>query len=176
MKQKPSLFVARMGGEDFAAKLAEVLKPWAEVRGELLVDFAAQALGNGGAFAGGGDGDLEIAATDDGAEEEIAVGDVIDAVGEDAATHRFAINEGVYFGHIGGGDYQRVGVEVGRLKGALDPFKFAFAGELLDFGACGWRHDAELEAGCEKRSKLFKRDVASAYQEATAAIEFEEDR
>ena len=85
MEQELARFAAGMGGENFAAKLAEVFEPGAEVVGELLVDFAAQALGKGGAFAGGGDGDLQIAAADDGAEEEVAVGNVVDAVAEDAA-------------------------------------------------------------------------------------------
>jgi len=63
-----------MGGEHFAAQLAKVGEPGTEVVGELLVDFAAKTLGEGGAFPGSGDGDLEIAAGDDGAEEEIAIG------------------------------------------------------------------------------------------------------
>jgi hypothetical protein len=78
-------FAAGMRGENFAAQFAEILKPGAEVFRQLLVDFAAQALGDGGAFAGGGDGDLQIAAADHGAEEEIAVGNVVDAVAQDAA-------------------------------------------------------------------------------------------
>ena len=74
-----------MGGEDVAAELAEICEPGAEVLRQLLVDFAAEALGEGGAFTCGGDGDLEIAAGDDGAKEEVAVGDVVDAVAGDVA-------------------------------------------------------------------------------------------
>ena len=84
-----------MRGEDFAAKLAEILEPGAEVVGQLLVDFAAEALGEGGAFAGGGDGDLQVAAADHRAEEEVAVGNVVDAVAEDAALDGSAIDGGV---------------------------------------------------------------------------------
>ena len=86
---------AGMRGEDFTAKLAEILKPRAEVAGELLVDFAAKALGEGGAFSGGGDGDLQIAAADHRSEKEIAVGNVVDAVAQDAALGGSAVNGGV---------------------------------------------------------------------------------
>ena len=75
-----ALFAARMRGENFAAQLAEVREPRTQICGQLLVDFAAQPLRDGGAFAGGRDGDLQIAAADDRAEEEIAVGNVVDAV------------------------------------------------------------------------------------------------
>jgi hypothetical protein len=47
---------------------------------ELFVDLAAQTLRNSGAFACRRDGDLQIAAPDHRAEEEIAVGNIVDAV------------------------------------------------------------------------------------------------
>jgi hypothetical protein len=128
MEKQSAGLAAGMGDQDFATELAEVFEPWAEIGGELVVDFATKALGYGRALASGGDGDLEIAAADYGAEEEIAVGDVVDAVGENAATHGFAINSGVHFRDIGGCDDEGVAVEVGGFKSALEPFEFAFAG------------------------------------------------
>ncbi len=62
-------------GADIATQGAELLEPGTEVRGKLLVELAAEALGEGWAFAGGGDGDLQIAAGDGGSEIEIAVGE-----------------------------------------------------------------------------------------------------
>lgn len=78
MEQELAFFAAWVGGEDFAAKLAEIRQPWTQIGGQLRVDFTAQALREGRAFTGSGDGNLEIAAADDGAEEEIAVGNVVD--------------------------------------------------------------------------------------------------
>ena len=62
---------------------------------ELLFEFFAEALGERGAFAVGGNGDLEIAALDDRAVVEVAVIDVVDGVAEDVALVGFAINLGV---------------------------------------------------------------------------------
>jgi hypothetical protein len=64
MQQQLARLAAGMRCENFAAQLAEIFKPRAEVFGQLLVDLAAQTLRDGGAFAGGGDGDLQIAAAD----------------------------------------------------------------------------------------------------------------
>ena len=74
---------ARMSFQDFAAELAQVLEPWAQVFGQLFVYLAAKSLCDRGAFSGGGDGDLQIAAADDRTEIEIAIGNVIDTVTND---------------------------------------------------------------------------------------------
>ena len=57
--------VEGLGLEDFAAEIAELGEPVASIEREGGVDLLAQALGERGAFATGGDGDLEVAATDD---------------------------------------------------------------------------------------------------------------
>jgi hypothetical protein len=101
--------------------------------GKLLVDLAAQPLRNGRAFAGRRDRDLQVAAADHRAEEEVAVGNVVDAVAGDAARDGLAIDRCVDFGHIGGGDDDEVAVEIGGLKLALDPLELAFGGELANF-------------------------------------------
>ncbi len=70
--------------EDLAAEVAELGEPVAGVEGEELVDLFAETLGEGGGVAGGGDGDLEVAAADDGGEVEVAEGRVVDGVDQDA--------------------------------------------------------------------------------------------
>ena len=83
MKQEPCALRRGDAWRELRGEGGRGFEPGAEVVRQLLVDFAAQALGDGGAFAGGGDGDLQVAAADHGAEEEIAVGDIVDAVAED---------------------------------------------------------------------------------------------
>jgi hypothetical protein len=126
VEQEFALFAAGMGGEHFAAELADILKPGAEVVGELLVDFAAKTLGEGGALSGSGDGDLEIAAGDDGAEEKVAVGNVVHTVAEDIALKRAGIDGQVDGGHVGCRDDDEVAVEIGKRKGAFDERELSF--------------------------------------------------
>ncbi len=76
-------FVEGLKLEDFAAEVAELGEPGAEVEREGGVELLAEALGERGRVAGGGDGDLEVAAFDDGGEVEVAVGWVVDGVAED---------------------------------------------------------------------------------------------
>ena len=133
VQEQTALFSAGMRGEDFAAQRAELREPRAEILGKLLVDFAAQPLSNGRAFAGRRDGDLQVAAADHRAEEEVAVGNVVDAVAGDVARKGFAIDRRVDFGHIGSGDDDEVAVEIGGRKFTLDQFQFSLGGELADF-------------------------------------------
>ncbi len=72
-----ALLVEGLELKDFAAEIAELGEPLAGVEGEGFVDFLAQALGERGGVAGGGDGDLEVAAADDGGKVEVAVGRII---------------------------------------------------------------------------------------------------
>jgi hypothetical protein len=50
--------VEGLGLEDFAAEIAEFGEPVASVEREGGIDLLAQALGEGGALAAGGDGEL----------------------------------------------------------------------------------------------------------------------
>ena len=83
VEEQAAGFVEGLGGDDFAAEVAEVGEPVAGVERELGVDLFAEALGEGGRVSGGGDGDLEVAAADDGREVEVAEGWVVDGVAED---------------------------------------------------------------------------------------------
>jgi len=40
-----------VGGEDIAAEFADIREPWTQIGRKLFVDFAAQALREGGTFA-----------------------------------------------------------------------------------------------------------------------------
>jgi hypothetical protein len=61
MQQQPARLAAGMGCENFAAQLAQILKPRAEVIRQLLVDLSAQLLRDGGTLACGRNGDLQSA-------------------------------------------------------------------------------------------------------------------
>src|ERR1700757_2147113 len=104
-----------MGAEVFALG-AEVVKPGGVFGSELLFQILAQALGERRAFAVGGDGDLQVAALDNGAVVEVAVLDVVDAVAEDLALAGFAEDGSVDVGEKGGGDDQEFPVKVGRFE------------------------------------------------------------
>jgi hypothetical protein len=176
MQEGFACFAAWMQCEDFAAELAEILEPVTKVLRELRIDFAAEALGYCGAFARGGNCDLKIAAADHGAEKEIAVGNVVDAVAWDVASDAALIDSGVDFGGVGGGDDEEIAVEIGKFEAAVGPFELAIFGELLDFGMGLGGDYAEVEAGGEEAADFLERDVACSDEKAVAVGEFQEDR
>ena len=57
---------------------------------------------------------------------------IVDAVDENSAVDRFAIDGCVDFGIVCCGDYNEVAVEVGRIELALNPFKLPFGCKLAD--------------------------------------------
>ena len=133
MEKQFAGFAAGKHFKNVAAKRAKIFKPGAEVFRELFVDFAAQALGKCRTLTGGGDGNLQIAAADHRAEEEIAIGDVVDTVAENAALERSLIDGCIDLRRVGGGDDQQIAFEVGKFKCTRKPFKFFFDGQLADF-------------------------------------------
>src|SRR5580658_1997418 len=126
MQEQPARIAARMNLKNLAAELTQMFKPCAEVFRQLRINLAAEALGDGGAFAGGGDGYLQIATADDGAKKEIAVGNVVDAVARDVSSYATLVDGCIHIRRIGGGDDQEIAIEVGVFKAALDPFQSAF--------------------------------------------------
>src|SRR6185437_13571764 len=133
MQEQAAFFTARMGGENLAAQLTEPGQPGAEIARQLLIDFAPQALRDSRAFAGGGDGDLQVAAADDRSKKEIAVGYVVDAVAQDAPRDGGAIDLRVDFRRAGGGDDNEVAVDVRGGERTGNPFEPALLGERADF-------------------------------------------
>ena len=107
-----------MRGEDFAAELAQILEPGAEVVGSCSSISRRRRWATAGLSPLVEMAICRLAAADDGAEEEIAVGNVVDAVAEDVALDCAAIDGGVDFGGVGGGDDEEVAVEVGGLRSA----------------------------------------------------------
>jgi hypothetical protein len=105
-------FSGGRGGTDVAAERAEYGEPGSEVGGKLGVDFAAETLRESGAFTCGRDGDLQIAAGDDGSKVEVAVGRVVDGVAKDVASQSFFVDGVVYAGCVGGGDDEEGAVKV----------------------------------------------------------------
>ena len=104
--------VERFELEDFAAEAAEFGEPVAGVEREQGVDLLAEALGERGAVAGGGDGDLEVAAADDGREVEVAEGRIVDGVDEDAGGFGFGKDGAVGGGDVGCGDGEELPGEI----------------------------------------------------------------
>ncbi len=139
----------RLRAEQVAGR-AKPFKPGGVFGTELLFEFKAKALGEGRAFAVGGDGDLEIATLDDGAVVEVAVIDIVDGVAENVAALGFGEDGGVELGDRGGGDDQERAEEIIGMEGLGMPVDFAAAdvfGELRsEFG----RDDADAGAGVEK--------------------------
>ena len=99
-----ALFGRRMIREDVAAKAADEAEPIAQGKIERGFDLAAKALGDGGAFARGGNCDLEIAASNHCGEVKIAVRRIIDRVGEDSPRLCRDKNIAIHGGAAGGCD------------------------------------------------------------------------
>jgi len=162
--------------EDFAAEIAEFGEPGAEVEGQGGVELFAQALGERGRLAGGGDGELKIAATDDGREVEVAKGWVVDCVAEDGFAGGFEVDGAVDGGDVGGGDDEEgAGGDVAFGKGALMPEDFT---GLREFGDCGrgfGGDDRDRGFGGAERFDFRLGEVAGADDEAGAGGELEED-
>jgi hypothetical protein len=171
-----ALVVEGLGGYDLAAQVAEVGEPVAEVEGELGVELLAEALGEGWAGSGGGDGDLQVSAADYGGEVEVAEGRVIDGVAEDVALGGFVGDGAVDCWVVGGGDYEKISGEVARGVLALMPFDFAGGGEVGDaLRGLGGDDGNPGVRGLEGFDFGFG-EVAGADDDAGACGDFEEDR
>ena len=143
--------------------------------GELLVDFAAKTLGEGGAFSGSGDGDLQIAAGDDGAEEKIAVGDVVDAVAKDIALESAGVDGWLTAGESVAAMTMKLPSRSESAKGRSTSSRLSFKSQLANFGVSLGRDDAETQAGLEQAADFLEGHVARTDQQTRAAVEFEED-
>ena len=153
---------------------AEPIEPGGVFGTELFLEFLAEALGEGGAFAVGGDGDLEIAALDDGAVEEVAVGDVIDGIAEDVAGFGFLEDSGVDFGDGGGGDDQEGAGEITGFVEFGPPFEMVGADLGSESGIEARGDEANARAGIEESGKFGFGERAAADDDDLAVIEFEE--
>src|ERR1700739_2181631 len=140
--------------EDVASKAADEAKPISQRKIERGFDFAAKALGDGGAFAGGGNCDLEIAATDDSGKVKIAVRWIVDGVGENPARLRCEKNIAIYRGAAGGCDGHKNVAEGARVECPLMPDDISSRCEFGDFGFGLRRDDGDVRGGAEQGSDL----------------------
>ena len=155
--------------EDLAAEVAEFGEPGAEVERESVVELLAEALSERGGVAGGGDGDLEIAAADERREVEVAVGRVVDGVAEDRFGGGFEVDRAVDFGDVGGGDDEEglVG-DVACGVRALVPGELAGGVVVLDRLAGLGSDDGDAGVGCEEGFDLRLGQVARTDDDAGA--------
>jgi hypothetical protein len=179
VEEELAFVVEGLGGDDLAAEIAEVGEPVAGVEGELGVDLFAQALREGGAGACGGDGDLKVAATDDGGELEVAEGWVVDGVAEDVGGDGLVVDGAVDGGVVGGGDdEEEVGFGIGDVAGgvgALVVVDLAGGGEVENALAGVGGDDGDVGVGGAEGFDLGLGEVAGTEDEATASGELEED-
>ena len=144
--------------DDLAAEVAEVGEPVAGVERELRVDLLAEALGERGAGSGGGDGDLEVAAADDGREVEVAEGRVVDGVAEDVVRLGFGEDGAVDGGDVGGGDDEEVAGEVAGGVLALVAGDLAGCGRARGCGRVAFgRDDGDVGVGGAEGSRSWTR-------------------
>ena len=91
MQQQLAFFAAWMRRQHLAAQLAELGEPRTQIFRQLLIDLTPKPLRKGRALPGGRDGDLQVASANHGAEEEIAVGNIVNRIAGYAALQRSLI-------------------------------------------------------------------------------------
>jgi hypothetical protein len=167
--------VGGVGAENFAGS-AEPVEPGSELGAKLIFEFGAKVLGERGTFAARGDGNLEIAALDDGAVVEVAVLVVVDSVAENVAFVGFAIDEFVETAERGGGDDEEFAVEVVWLEGSGEPSDLPVVDAFGEFGRESGGDHGDARAGGEEAGDFGRGDGAATDDEDGAVVEFEESR
>src|ERR1700722_1112845 len=171
-----ALFSRRMIGEDVAAKAADEAKPVSQRKNERGFNLAAKAVGDGGAFARGGNCNLEIASPDDSGEIKITVRRIVDGIGEDPARLCCEENLAIHGGAAGGGDGEKSVAKIVGVKFALVPDDTSCGGK---FGYFGFRlrcDDGDLRAGAEQGSDLRGGDCTGSDDQARATLDFDKGR
>lgn len=176
VQEQAAGLVEGFGGDYFAAEVAEVGEPVAEVEGKLSVELFAKALGECGAGSGGGDGDLEVSAADDGGEVEVAEGRVVDGVAEYAGGGGFGEDGAVDGGVVGCGYDEEGSGKVSGCVGALVEGELACSGLLANAFACMRGDDGNGGVRGAEGLDLRLGQVACADDDAWAGGELEEDR
>ena len=75
--------------QNFPAQLSQIIEPRSQIRRELRVDLAPQALRQRWTLARGRNGDLQIAPLHDRAEEEVAQRRIVGGVAQNGAPRSF---------------------------------------------------------------------------------------
>jgi len=165
--------IVGLGAEGLAGG-AKPFEPVFVFGAELLLEFLAKALGEGGTFAVGRDGDLEVAALDDGAVVEVAVIDVVDGVAEDVAAISFREHLSVEFGDGGGGHDEKGAVKIFGFEGFGRPVDFAVADPFVEGGMEPRGNDVDTCAGLEQAGNFLCGNGATTDDEHAAVGELEE--
>src|SRR5580700_2348867 len=163
-----ALFSRRMMGEDVAAKAADEAKPVSQRKIERGFNLAAKALGDGGAFARGGNCNLEIASPDDSREIKITVRRIVDGIGEDPARLRCEENFAIHGGAAGSSDGEKNISEIVCVKFALVPSDISCGGKFRYFGFGLRCDDGDMRGGAKQGCDLGSGDCTGADHEARA--------
>jgi hypothetical protein len=149
MEQGFAQFPGGMVGKNLAPKLTETRKPRTQIAGNLLIDLAAQLLGERGALPRSGNGDLQVTATHNCAEKEIAIGDVVYTVAEYVSLNCAAINSRIHFRRTRGGENNKMFIEVGDFEASLNPFEPPLGDEFANFTASFGSNNAKPQSSFE---------------------------
>src|SRR6185437_13667265 len=122
-----------------------------------------------------GDGDLQIAATDDRREVEVAEGRVVDGVDKDTGGFGFGEHGAVDGGIVGGGDGEELRGEIAVLVFAEMQRNLARVSERGDAVIRLGRDDGDARVRGEQRFDLRLSELARADDGAWARGELEED-
>jgi hypothetical protein len=163
-------------GAKLFAGSAERVEPNSVFGAELKFEFLAKALGESRAFAVGGNGDLEIAALDDGSVVEVTVVNIVDGVAEDMALVGFEKDGFVEVAERGGGNDEEFFVEVRGSESFGEPIDLAIADAFGEVGMEIRSDDGDVGAGLEKGWNFGCGDGATADDEDAAILEFKEGR
>ena len=102
-----------------AAEIAQLGEPITGVKWKERVDLLTQTLGQSGTCACGGDGNLQVSATDDGGEVEVAEGWIVHRIDEDSRSFCFGKDGAIDCWIVGCGDDKEVSCEVAKRVLAL---------------------------------------------------------
>jgi len=164
----------KVGSKDLLAHLSQVLEPGFVLRAKLFFQLFTQALRKGGAFSGGGNGDLQGPALDYRGVVEIAkFGDVHD-VAAHAAAPGFAENLPVQFCRRRCGHHQEHALQVGRLESPLLPIDLPRGGPRTHRRRGLGSHDANARAGDHQALNLGLRDGSGADDQAVHPVQLQE--
>jgi hypothetical protein len=177
-EMEPALGGFRIAGlcaENFAGG-AEPREPRGVFGAVLFFEFPAKALSESGAFAVGGDGDLKVAALDDGPVIEMAVVDVVDGIAKDVALLGFEKNGFVDIVERSGSDDEEHAEEIIAFERFWEPVDFTIAKPFDERVGKFGSDDGDASAGFEESGNFTGSDGAATDDENGAVVEFEECR
>jgi hypothetical protein len=165
-----------MSGKYFAPQITDEAKPIAHRLVESVIDLAAQHLRDGGAFSGGGNRDLKIAAAHDGGKIEAAIRRIIDGIAENCAPFRFGEHRMIHIALGRGRNHEELSFKIARLEWTRQPLQFSGGGELAHVVNGCRRNDCYTCARFQKGRNFCCAYRAGADDEARASGKLDENR